>query len=80
MNPASTELIMPRVLALCLSAALGMAALPAHADETGVFMKRFSGAWIGSGHLLVGTETGLEFACNLNGDPDATKLTFEMSG
>jgi hypothetical protein len=58
-----------------------MAALPASAgDNTGVFMKRFSGAWIGSGHLLVGTETGLEFACNLNGDPDATKLTFEMSG
>jgi hypothetical protein len=71
---------MPRVLAVCLSAVLAMATLPARADDTGVFMKRFSGAWIGSGHLLVGTETGLDFACNLSGDPDATKLTFEMSG
>ena len=70
---------MPRVLAVCLSAVLAMAALPARAaDDTGVFMKRFSGAWIGSGHLLVGTD--MEFACTLNGDPDATKLTFEMSG
>ena len=33
-------------------------------------MQRFSGAWIGSGQLLVGTDTGLEFACELNGDPE----------
>jgi hypothetical protein len=70
--------MMPRILVICLSAILTMAALPARADDAAAFMKRFSGAWIGSGHLLVGTD--VEFACNLNGDPDATKLTFEMSG
>ena len=69
---------MPRAFAVVLSAALAVAALPARADDTGQFMQRFSGAWIGSGHLLVGTDT--EFACTLNGDPNTSKLTFDMSG
>jgi hypothetical protein len=70
---------MPRVLTLCLGALVALAAVPASADDgTGAFMKRFSGSWIGSGHMLVGTD--IEFACTLNGDPDAEKLTFDMSG
>jgi hypothetical protein len=71
---------MPRVLVFALSAALALATLPARADDTAAFMKRFSGAWIGSGQLLVGTETGLEFACELKGDPSEAKLTFDMKG
>jgi hypothetical protein len=72
---------MPRVLALALGAALAVSTLPARADDgTAEFMKRFSGAWIGSGHFLVGTDTGLEFACTLDGDPDGAKLTFDMRG
>ena len=71
---------MPRVLAFALTAILALASFPARADDTAAFMKRFSGAWIGSGQLLVGTETGLEFACELKGDPSETKLTFGMTG
>src|SRR5262245_51753476 len=70
---------MPRVLAFVLSALLATA-LPARADDTAKFIQRFSGAWIGTGQLLVGPDTDLEFACTLNGDPDGTKLTFDMSG
>src|SRR5689334_12104175 len=71
---------MLRVPALVLGAILAAAAFPAYADDTSAFMQRFSGDWIGSGHLLVGTQNGLEFACELTGDPDATKLTFGMKG
>ena len=72
---------MPRALALALGAALAFSAMPASADDgTVAFMQRFSGAWIGSGQVLVGTDTGFEFACTLNGDPDGTKLTFDMRG
>ncbi len=69
---------MPRALVFLLSAIVAMAALPARADDAGAFMQRFSGAWIGSGHMLVGTD--IEFACELNGDPSETKLTFGMKG
>ena len=43
-------------------------------------MQRFSGAWMGSGQILVGTEKGLEFPCDAERRPDGTKLTFGMSG
>jgi hypothetical protein len=71
---------MSRALPIAFCALLASTALPARADDTAAFMQRFSGAWIGSGHLLVGTQNGLEFACELKGDPDKSKLTFGMSG
>lgn len=71
---------MPRVFAFVLSLALTVlsASLPARADDAAAFMQRFSGAWIGTGQLLFGD--GMEFACELNGDPSETQLTFGMTG
>ncbi len=43
-------------------------------------MARFSGEWLGSGQLLVGSENGLKFDCELDGDPSRTQLTFGMKG
>jgi len=72
---------MSRVLSLALAAALaGGSALPAHAGEATDFMARFSGEWLGSGQLLVGSENGLKFDCELDGDPSRTQLTFAMKG
>jgi hypothetical protein len=73
---------MPRVLAVALSAALAVAsaATPASANDAAQFMQRFSGKWVGSGQLLFVTTGTSEFACELNGDPSETKLTFAMSG
>ena len=69
---------MSRVLSAFLAAAALLAAAPARADEAAEFMQRFSGKWVGTGQLLVGTE--VEFACELNGDPSPTQLTFGMTG
>jgi len=73
---------MPRVLAIALTAALALAAaaLPARADDAADFMQRFSGKWVGTGQLLFVTTGTSEFACELNGDPSETQLTFGMTG
>ena len=73
---------MPRVLAIAASAALLLAttALPARADDAAHFMQRFSGKWVGTGQLLFVTTGTSEFACDLNGDPSETQLTFAMTG
>lgn len=67
-------------LAFCAALALGTAAGPAWADDAADFMQRFSGQWYGTGQLLFGAENGVEFACELKGDPSASQLTFGMSG
>lgn len=70
-----------RAAFLALSAALlCAAALPARADDAAEFMARFSGDWTGAGELLVGPETGLQFNCDLSGEPSRTQLTFGMKG
>ena len=72
---------MPRFLSFAVSVALAIAAsLPARADDAAEFMKRFSGKWIGTGQLLFVTTGTSEFACELNGDPSDTQLTFGMTG
>lgn len=73
---------MPRVTTLALSAALalGVSTLPAQADDVAAFMQRFSGAWIGSGQMLVGADPRPEFACELKGGTSAGRLTFGMAG
>ncbi len=71
---------MPRVFAFVLSAVLAIATLPARADDAAEFMQRFSGAWVGTGQLLFVTTGTTEFACELNGDPSTTQLTFGMKG
>lgn len=69
---------MSRVLCLALLAYL--AAAPARADDAAEFMTRFSGQWLGSGEFLIGSESGLQFHCELNGDPSRTLRTFGMTG
>lgn len=73
---------MSRVTALAFATALALGAsvLPAHAENAADFMQRFSGAWIGTGQFLFGPEPRMEFACELNGDPNANQLTFGMTG
>lgn len=72
---------MPRFLAITLGAILAVAAsLPALADDAAEFMQRFSGKWVGTGQLLFTTAGSTDFACELNGDPSATQLTFGMTG
>jgi hypothetical protein len=72
---------MPRFLSLALTVALALAgSLPARAENAVEFMQRFSGKWIGTGQLLFVTTGTSEFACELNGDPSETQLTFGMSG
>jgi hypothetical protein len=73
---------MPRLTAFLVSTALllGASALPAQAEDAASFMQRFGGSWIGTGQVLFGAEPRPEFACQLNNDPSATKLTFGMSG
>jgi hypothetical protein len=71
---------MPRIAAFALSAAVALAALPAHAGDAGDFMLRFSGAWVGTGQVLFGAEPRPEFACDIKGDPSDSKLTFDMTG
>ena len=73
---------MSRVLPLLLAAALSAAtaSAPAKADDAADFMARFSGEWLGTGELLVGSETGLKFHCELDGNPSRTQLTFGMRG
>ena len=73
---------MSRVLTFALPFALGasLAVAPAKAESTADFMARFSGAWLGTGQLLVGASSGLQFHCELNGKPSRTQLTFAMTG
>ena len=74
---------MSRVLKLAFVTALGLAATaaaPALADDAAKFMANFSGAWQGTGQLLVGPQSGLKFGCELDGDPSRSQLTFGMSG
>src|SRR5687768_3863818 len=73
---------MSRLVSLFVAAALlgGTAAAPATADDAAEFMARFSGDWLGTGELLIGPETGLQFHCELAGDPSRTQLTFGMTG
>ena len=73
---------MSRVLpafALAALVALGGSGA-ARANDAAEFMARFSGAWLGTGQLLFGSDNGLKFHCALNGDPSRTQLTFNMSG
>ena len=73
---------MSRVAKLALAAVLGSscAATPALAEGTAEFMARFAGAWLGTGQMLVGAGSGLQFHCELNGKPSRTKLSFAMTG
>jgi hypothetical protein len=73
---------MLRMVSLALVSALASGAFfPAKAmDDAADFMARFSGEWLGTGQLLVGSESGLTFNCSLNGDPSRTLLTFGMTG
>jgi hypothetical protein len=75
------EQLMLRIRSLAAAALLALAlSSPASAEDEAAFMNRFSGAWVGSGKLLLAADNGLEFACELNGDPSATELTFGMTG
>lgn len=72
---------MSRVHSLALAATLAAGvSLPARADDAADFMARFTGEWLGSGQLLVGSESGLKFDCELDGNPSRTQLTFAMKG
>ena len=70
--------VAPFVLAVVLSALAGASAV--RANEAADFMQRFSGSWLGTGQLLFGSENGLQFHCELNGNPSRTQLTFAMKG
>jgi hypothetical protein len=72
---------MSRALPFAILAALSIA-LPssARAADPTAFMSKFSGEWLGTGQLLIGAENGLQFHCELNGDPSRTRLTFGMTG
>lgn len=74
---------MSRVAMLAFTVLLGsgLAAGSVRAAEgTAEFMARFAGGWLGSGQLLVGPSSGLEFHCELTGKPSRTQLTFAMTG
>jgi hypothetical protein len=71
---------MSRVLPAFAAVALMALGGSASANDAADFMARFSGAWLGTGQLLIGSDNGLKFHCSLNGDPSATQLTFNMSG
>ena len=66
-------------LAVLAALCLGPANAARAADPT-AFMEKFSGAWLGTGQLLIGSDNGLQFHCELNGDPSRTRLTFGMTG
>jgi len=50
------------------------------AEDHAAFMSRFSGAWLGTGEFLVGTEAGAKFSCELNGNPSRSRLSIGMQG
>ena len=62
------------------AASLWLGAVPAKAGEAAGAMARFSGSWIGTGQLLFGEQSGLQFHCELDGEPTKTQLTFRMKG
>ncbi len=72
---------MSRVSALTLSAALAAVlaagALPARAEQ---MMTRFSGAWVGTGQVLLGGQYGAMFRCELKGSPNGAQDRFDLSG
>lgn len=60
--------------------AFGLTA-PAAAGDPSATVERFAGDWLGTGQVLIGSQTGLKFHCELSGDPRQTQiLTFSMSG
>ena len=72
---------MSRIFPLALLALVaGSAALPARADDAADFIANFSGAWLGTGQLLVGAENGVKFSCELAGNPIRSELSFGMQG
>ena len=72
---------MSRALSFALLAVLCLGLLsPARAADPTAFMAKFSGEWLGTGQLLIGSDNGLQFHCALNGDPSRTRLTFGMTG
>ena len=72
---------MSRALPLTVLFALCVGLLsPARAADPTAFMAKFSGEWLGTGQLLIGSDNGLQFHCSLNGDPSRTRLTFGMTG
>jgi hypothetical protein len=71
---------MHRVLVVLATVLACTPLAPANAGDAEEFMQRFSGEWLGTGQILVGSENGLKFHCALNGDPSRTQLTFGMTG
>lgn len=70
---------MVRACAAALLASL--VAAPALAGDPAATMQRFSGDWVGTGKVLIGPQTGLEFHCELSGDKrQRTILEFKMRG
>ncbi len=63
-----------------VAACLWLGVVPATAGEPSEVMARFSGSWIGTGQLLLGEQSGLQFHCELDGEPTKTQLTFRMKG
>lgn len=80
---------MPRAPLLALLAALAIAPfapasaetkVPAESAEAVQFMQRFSGQWRGTGRVLIGSQSGFQFHCELQGSPSRTQMTFAMKG
>lgn len=68
-----------RAVALAAALAAWLAPAAAPANEAEAFMRRYSGEWVGTGQLLIGPSSGLQFHCALKGDP-STELSFGMQG
>ena len=62
------------------AACLWLGVIPGQAREASGVIARFSGTWIGTGQLLFGQQSGLQFHCELEGEPTKTQLTFRMKG
>ena len=74
---------MSRVVVLMLCAALGLPAGATSAqagEKTQELLGRYAGEWIGSGQLLFGPQTGLQFHCELDGKPSRTQPHLRMTG
>jgi hypothetical protein len=67
---------MSRILALALSAAIGLMALPTRAEQ---LMTRFAGEWVGTGQLLYGPRNTI-FRCELKGDQRDSQGRFDLTG
>lgn len=71
MRPSATA-----IGVLLLAAAIG----PASAADSSGFVDRLSGAWRGTGQVLVGPQSGLKFHCALNGQQGRSDVSFRMTG